>query len=115
MIRKSGNDLNTLFHVTISMINYYELQIQQKLLRDPTTGTINFGYLQTTDTQKALFLTPAYQKLKNKNDRGTLFSKTLPLLADAYHTISSKGIFPNISNAVTDFGDTTAAGFKIYF
>jgi hypothetical protein len=79
-----------------------------ELLRVPTNGTINFGYLQTTDTQKALFLTPAYQKIKNITDSAKLLSKTPPLFADAYRTISSKGIFPNIGNAVTDFGDAIA-------
>ena len=79
-----------------------------EILRDPTNGTINFGYLQTTDTQKALFLTPAYQKLKQLSDEAILMSKTPPLFADAYRTISAKGIFPNIGNAVIDFGDAIA-------
>ena len=79
-----------------------------ELLRVPINGTINFGYLQTTDTQKALFLTPAYQKLKNITDAAKLLSKTPPLFADAYRTISAKGIFPNIGDAVTSFGDAIA-------
>ena len=108
-VQKIGNDLKIIPDPINQLLR---IANPTEILRDPTTGTINFGYLQTTDTQKALFLTPAYQKLKNKNDRGTLFSKTLPLLADAYHTISSKGIFPNISNAVTDFGDTLPLDLK---
>ena len=79
-----------------------------ELLRQPTNGTINFGYLQTTDTQKALFLTPAYQKLQNLADVAKLMSKTPPLFADAYRTVSAKGIFPNIGDAVTSFGDAIA-------
>jgi hypothetical protein len=71
-----------------------------ELLRAPANDTINYGFLQSTDTQKALFLTPAFQK-----DVATLMSKTPPLFADAFRIVNSKGIFPNIGNAVTDFGD----------
>ncbi len=63
------------------------------------------GIFKTTDTQKALFLTPAYQKLKNVTDTAKLLSKTPPLFADAYRTISAKGIFPNIGDAISNFGD----------
>lgn len=76
-----------------------------EILRVPTSGTINFGMLQTTDTQKALFLTPSYKKLTDLTKTGTLLSKTPPLFADSYRILSSKGIFPNIGNAVTTFGD----------
>lgn len=71
-----------------------------ELLRAPAGDTINYGFLQSTDTQKALFLTPAFQK-----DVATLMSKTPPLFADAFRIVNSKGIFPNIGNAVTNFGD----------
>lgn len=71
-----------------------------ELLRKPTSDTINYGFLQSTDTQKALFLTPAFQK-----GVATLLSKTPPLFADAFRIVNSKGIFPNIGDAVTNFGD----------
>ena len=32
-------------------------------------------------------------------------SKTPPLFADAFRIVNSKGIFPNIGDAATDFGD----------
>jgi len=71
-----------------------------ELLRKPVNDTINYGFLQSTDTQKALFLTPAFQK-----DVTKLLSKTPPLFADAFRIVNSKGIFPNIGDAVTKFGD----------
>lgn len=66
---------------------------------DPST--INFGFLQNLDTQKVLFLTPSFKKGINK-----LLSKTPPLLADGYRLLNSKGIFPNVGDAVVDFGET---------
>jgi hypothetical protein len=69
------------------------------LLRDVNPQTINFGFLQSTATQKALFLTPSY-KLSTQ----TLLSKAPPIFADAYRLMSGNGIFPNIGNAVNNFG-----------
>ena len=66
----------------------------------PDMHTINYGYLQNTGTQKTLFLTPAYQQ-----NTAQLLSKTPPLFADAYHIINSKGIFPNIGDAITSYKD----------
>ena len=70
-----------------------------EILRAPGTGTINFGYLQNTATQKALFLTPAYGPAIKK-----LMSKTPPIFADAYRLMTGNGIFPNIGNAIDNFG-----------
>ncbi len=70
-----------------------------ELLRAPATGTINFGFLQTTGTQKALFLTPAYGI-----DVRKLLSKTPPVFADAYRLMTGNSIFPNIGNAIDNFG-----------
>jgi hypothetical protein len=70
-----------------------------ELLRSVTAGTINFGILQNMGTQKALFLTPSFKNLEK-----TLLSKTPPLFADAYRMMTGKGIFPNVGDAVTDFG-----------
>lgn len=76
-----------------------------ELLRQPQSSTINYGFLHSTDTQKALFLTPSYA-------RGVqhLLSKTPPLFADAFRIVNSRGIFPNIGNAVTGFGDAINLG-----
>jgi hypothetical protein len=71
-----------------------------ELLRAPASDTINYGFLQSTETQKALFLTPSFQQ-----GIGTLMSKTPPLFADAFRIVNSKAIFPNIGNAVNSFGD----------
>jgi hypothetical protein len=61
-----------------------------ELLRASVNGTLNYGFLQTTDTQKALFLTPSFRLGTDK-----LLSKTPPLFADAFRIVRSKAIFPN--------------------
>ncbi len=71
-----------------------------ELLRSSIGDTVNFGFLQTTDTQKALFLTPAFRQGLDK-----LLSKTPPLFVDAFRIVSSKAIFPNIGDAAGNFGD----------
>ena len=69
------------------------------LLRAPVDDTVNYGFLQSTDTQKALFLTPAFEIGKKQ-----LFSKTPPLFVDAFRIVNSKSIFPNIGNAENNLG-----------
>ena len=69
------------------------------LLRQPTNSTVNFGFLQSTDTQKALFLAPSFEWGSKK-----LNSKIPPLFVDAFRIVNSKGIFPNIGDATTNFG-----------
>jgi len=71
----------------------------KELLRNVAADTINFGILQNMGTQKALFLTPSFKVAEQ-----TLLSKTPPIFADAYRMMTGKGIFPNIGDAVTDFG-----------
>lgn len=71
-----------------------------ELLRTPVNDTINYGFLHSTDTQKALFLTPSFKQGVQK-----LMSKTPPLFADAFRIVNSKGVFPNIGDAVNNFGD----------
>lgn len=70
-----------------------------EVLKSPSDLTINFGFLQTTATQKALFLTPAFGNEVNK-----LLSKTPPVFADAYRLMEGNSIFPNIGNAIDNFG-----------
>lgn len=71
-----------------------------ELLRQPVSATVNYGFLHSTDTQKALFLTPAYRQGLDR-----LLSKTPPLFADAFRIVSSKAVFPNAGNAADNFGD----------
>ena len=63
--------------------------------------------LHSTDTQKALFLTPAYKLMAGAppNEIPMLLSKTPPLFVDAFRIVNSKAIFPNIGDAETNFGD----------
>jgi hypothetical protein len=62
--------------------------------------TLNYGFVQNIDTQKALFLSPAFEL-----DKQQLFSKTPPLFADAFRIVNSKAIFPNIGNAENVIGN----------
>lgn len=71
-----------------------------EILRAAVSDTINYGFLHSTDTQKALFLTPSFKQGLDK-----LLSKTPPLFADAFRIVNSKGIFPNIGDAASSFGD----------
>ncbi len=77
------------------------------LLRPPAGDTLNYGYLHSTDTQKALYLTPAYRPLAGAppNTLPALLSKTPPLFADAFRIVNSKGIFPNVGDAAGNIGD----------
>ncbi len=70
-----------------------------ELLRQPVDETLNYGFLQSTDTQKALFLAPSFESGKK-----ILFSKIPPLFVDAFRIVNSKSIFPNIGNAENDIG-----------
>ena len=69
------------------------------LLKAPDAQTLNFGFLQNMNTQKVLFLTPAF-----KNGIQSLMSKTPPLLADAYRLMNTNSIFPNAGDAESTFG-----------
>jgi hypothetical protein len=71
-----------------------------ELLRAPVASTVNYGFLQSMDTQKALFLTPAFQHGLDK-----MFSKSPPLFVDAFRIVNSKAIFPNVGDAQTAIGD----------
>jgi hypothetical protein len=84
--------------------NLLRLANPMDLLRAAAADTINYGLLFSTDTQKALFLTPAY-KLLGAGDKPVLLSKTPPLFADAFRLADSKAIFPNAGDAAGNFGD----------
>jgi hypothetical protein len=121
-IAKTGDVIPLPDGVTVPLIRIGEMDVNlnfptdgllrianpTELLRLPTTDTINYGFLQSTNTQKALFLTPAYQKLTDPTITGTVMSKTPPLFADAYRLMNAKGIFPNVGDAVSNYGDAIA-------
>ena len=71
-----------------------------ELLRAPTSDTVNYGLLQSTGTQKALFLTPSFEA-----GRRRLLSKTPPLFADAFRIVNSKSVFPNVGGGDGDVGE----------
>jgi hypothetical protein len=75
----------------------------KEILRDPVADTFNFGFLQTTATQKTLFLTPSF-KFKVKK----LLSKTPPAFADAYRLMNSSSIFPNVGDGYSNLGKAVA-------
>ena len=66
-----------------------------ELLRAPVAGTRNFGILQTTGTQKALFRLPQFARGVDQ-----LLGGVPPEFADSYRLINTKGIFPNVQDAV---------------
>jgi len=70
-----------------------------EILRNAQSETNNFGFLQSTGSQKALFLTPSFGRNVEK-----ILSKTPPVFADAFRLMTGNGIFPNIGDAVTNFG-----------
>ena len=64
------------------------------LVRNADASTRNYGLLQSTGTQKALFRRPRF-----KPGVDQLLSET-PDFADAYRIVNSKGIFPNVKDAL---------------
>jgi hypothetical protein len=66
-----------------------------ELVRAPVANTRNYGILQTTGTQKALFRLPSFQQ-----GIGQLLGAA-PDFADPYRLVNTKGIFPNVQDAVS--------------
>lgn len=99
LIRKGLLNLPTVINAQDARENLARIAHPMELLRAPAANTINFGFLQTTGSQKALFLTPAYGI-----DVPKLLSKTPPIFADAYRLMTGNSIFPNIGNAIDNFG-----------
>ncbi|MBW3469957.1 hypothetical protein [Arthrospiribacter ruber] len=79
-----------------------------EIVRSPQPETMNFGFLQSTATQKALFLTPSFARNSKK-----LLSKTPPLFADAYRLMRDNTIFPNIGDASNSFGSAVPL-YKVF-
>jgi hypothetical protein len=101
-VGKLSEDLNAPDDALLRIANPLDL------LRAPTDETVNLGFLQSTNTQKVLFLTPAFAKQATDTIPGKLLSKTPPLFVDAYRLVGSKAIFPNIGDADTGFGSAIA-------
>ncbi|MEP1258512.1 hypothetical protein [Algoriphagus sp.] len=83
--------------------NLVRLAHPLEILRNPVADTINYGFLQSTATQKALFLTPSF-----KNGVTKLLSKTPPVFSDAYKLMNGSSIFPNVGDAYSNFGKAIA-------
>jgi hypothetical protein len=65
------------------------------LVQPLTAASLNYGFLQSTHTQKALFRLPAFQE-------GVAELKSAAQeVADAYRLVNTKGIFPNVQDAVS--------------
>lgn len=96
-VQKQDSEGNTYFEMQLPSVNSnqkWRLANAIDLLRPPQTDTINFGFLQNTGTQKALFRVPAFQR-----GISSLISE-VPDFADGYRLINSTGIFPNIQDAI---------------
>ena len=64
------------------------------LVRPLASDSQNYGLLQTTGTQKALFRQPSFQQGLDQ------LLGAAPDFADAYRLVNTKGIFPNVQDAV---------------
>ncbi len=64
------------------------------LVRNPDASTRNYGLLQSTGTQKALFRLPSFKQGVDQ------LLGAPPDFADAYRIVNSKGIFPNVQDAL---------------
>lgn len=84
---------------TINENNLLRIAHPADLVKAFDDETMHFGFLQNMGTQKVLFMTPAFQKGVD-----ALLSQTPPLLADSFRLLNSKGIFPNIGDIETNFG-----------
>ena len=66
-----------------------------RLTSFPGANTRNYGLLQSTNTQKALFRLPSFVEGVNE------LKSAVPDFADAYRLVNSKGIFPKVQDAET--------------
>ncbi|TVP45766.1 MAG: hypothetical protein EA341_14845 [Mongoliibacter sp.] len=100
VIRTGKWILNKVIDPEVVSKNLIRLANPSEIVRNPQPDTLNFGFLQSTATQKALILTPSFARNSKK-----LLSKTPPLFADAYRLMRDNTIFPNIGKASdSDFG-----------
>lgn len=105
LIREGKWKKNKVIDPAVVTGNLLRIAHPREIIRKVAADTINFGYLQNTTTQKVLFLTPSYGFFAPGPDIvPKLLSKTPPIFADAYRMMTGKGIFPNIGDAITNFG-----------
>ena len=91
LIRRGQLDSNT--QTTDAVKNdLFRLANPVDLVRPPGTQTLNYGFLQSTGTQKALFRQPSF-----KQGLDELLGAS-PDFADAYRIVNSPGIFPNVQD-----------------
>jgi hypothetical protein len=94
LIRR-GALLNPTTHATnATAADLFRLADPIDLVRAPVATSRNFGFLQTTGTQKALFRLPSFRQGVDQ------LLGAAPDFADAYRLINTKGIFPNVQDAV---------------
>ena len=87
--------LNSATQTTDSLANdLFRLANPIDLVRPPDTSTRNYGLLQSTGTQKALFRLPSFQTSVDQ------LLGAPPDFADAYRMLNSVGIFPNVQDAL---------------
>lgn len=93
----TDSDGKTFYEMKLPSLNgaaQWRLANPIDLIRPPQPDTVNFGFLQNTGTQKALFRLPAFQRGVK-----SLLS-AIPEFADSYRLVNSTGIFPNIQDAI---------------
>lgn len=95
LIRR-GKLLNPATHLTdAAAADLFRIANPIDLVQAPGSNTRHYGILQTTGTQKALIRQPRFQQgLKQ------LLGEA-PDFADAYRLVNTKGIFPNVKDAVS--------------
>lgn len=87
--------LNSATQTTDAVANdLFRLANPIDLVRPPDASTRNYGLLQSTGTQKALFRLPSF-----KTGVDQLMGAP-PDFADAYRMLNSVGIFPNVQDAL---------------
>jgi hypothetical protein len=73
-------------------LNAKEIAYPSELFKSAEDRLMQYGFLQTTDTQKVLFRNPFFKAGVKQ------LMSTVPDLADAYRLLDSKGIFPLLEN-----------------
>ncbi len=81
-----------------------EIAAASELFKKAEDRLTQFGFLQNTDTQKVLFRNPYFTAGEK------ILHSTMPDLADAYHLMNSKGIFPNLNADIPKI-DLDGAGY----
>lgn len=95
LIRR-GKLTNPALHITDAnpVNDPFRLANPIELVRAPSGGSRHFGILQSTGTQKVLFRMPNFRQGVKE------LRSAPPDFSDAYRLINTKGIFPNVQDAV---------------